>query len=81
MLNAGEASPDGLVTARGSVRDVVYLGAITRYVVELDEGAELVVVRQNLDVTAEQAQAEKGRQVVLAWRPEHMSKVQEEEQR
>jgi putative spermidine/putrescine transport system ATP-binding protein len=81
MLEAGGRSPDGLVTARGTVRDVVYLGAITRYLVELDEGAELVVVRQNLDVTAEQAQAEKGRQVVLAWRPEHMSKVQEEEQR
>jgi putative spermidine/putrescine transport system ATP-binding protein len=77
----GEGSPDGLVTARGTVRDVVYLGAITRYVVELDEGAELVVVRQNLDVTAEQAQAEKGRQVLLAWRPDHMSKVGEEEQR
>jgi putative spermidine/putrescine transport system ATP-binding protein len=76
----GSASPDGLVTARGTVRDVVYLGAITRYIVELDEGAELVVVRQNLDVTAEQAQAEKGRQVVLAWRPEHMSKVREEEE-
>jgi putative spermidine/putrescine transport system ATP-binding protein len=81
MLGAGEPVPDGLTTARGKIRDVVYLGAITRYVVELDEGAELVVVRQNLDVTASEAQAERGRQVVLAWRPEHMSKVQEEEER
>jgi putative spermidine/putrescine transport system ATP-binding protein len=83
MLAAGTAAPEGLTTARGAVRDVVYLGPITRYVVELADGEELVVVSQNLDVTAEEARAERGRQVVLAWRPEHMSNVdavQEEEQ-
>ncbi|MCW3066589.1 MAG: spermidine/putrescine transporter ATPase [Solirubrobacterales bacterium] len=83
MLPAGTAPPEGLTTARGAVRDVVYLGAITRYVVELDDGGELVVVSQNLDVTAEQARAQRGREVVLAWRPEHTSivdAVQEEEQ-
>jgi putative spermidine/putrescine transport system ATP-binding protein len=82
MLPAGEVPPAGSASARGTVREVVYLGAITRFIVSLDEGSELVVVRQNLDLTAEQAQAERGRPAVLAWRPEHMNDVgnQEEQQ-
>ena len=36
-------SGESRCTATGSVREVVYLGAITRYIVELDGGGELVV--------------------------------------
>ena len=36
-------------TATGHVREVVYLGAVTRYIVELDLGGTLVVMQQNLD--------------------------------
>src|SRR6188474_98314 len=32
----------------GRIRDVVYVGMFTRYIVELDSGGELTVVRQNL---------------------------------
>ena len=35
-------------TATGHVREVVYLGATTRYIVELDRGGSLVVMHQNL---------------------------------
>ena len=35
-------------SAPGAIRDVVYLGPDTRYVVALDAGAELVVTQQNL---------------------------------
>ena len=35
-------------SATGHVREVVYLGAITRYIVALDGGGELVVMEQNL---------------------------------
>jgi putative spermidine/putrescine transport system ATP-binding protein len=55
-------------TAEGAVREVAYLGAITRYQVELDSGETLVVVRQNLNTSAEQALAQRGRRVRLAWR-------------
>ena len=35
-------------TATGHVSEVVYLGALTKYIVALDAGGELVVVQQNL---------------------------------
>ena len=39
----------------GAVREVVYLGSVTRYVVELDDGETLVALRQNLDTSATRA--------------------------
>jgi putative spermidine/putrescine transport system ATP-binding protein len=56
-----------------TVREVSYLGAVTRYVVELDRGGTLVVVRQNLDTTAAEALEERGRRVGLVWREEDAS--------
>jgi putative spermidine/putrescine transport system ATP-binding protein len=66
--------------AAGIVRDVAYLGSVTRYVVELDRGETLVVVRQNLDMSAEQALAERGRRVRLAWREEDAKVLQTNQQ-
>jgi putative spermidine/putrescine transport system ATP-binding protein len=57
----------------GVVREVVYLGSVTRFVVELDHGETLVVVRQNLDTSAEEVGEERGRRVRLAWRPQDAS--------
>jgi putative spermidine/putrescine transport system ATP-binding protein len=68
--------------AAGIVREVAYLGSVTRYVVELDSGETLVVVRQNLDMSAAQALQQRGRRVRLAWRQEdesELDKNQEEE--
>jgi putative spermidine/putrescine transport system ATP-binding protein len=64
--------PDGAVgeqdcAAEGAIRDVVYLGTTTRYIVTLDHGAELVVVQQNLTTSSMDALAAKGRQVKLVW--------------
>ena len=42
------------------MREVAYLGSVTRYVVELDDGETLVVVGQNLDTSAAQALRERG---------------------
>jgi putative spermidine/putrescine transport system ATP-binding protein len=72
LLGEGDAvladGAAGGVSAPGVVREVSYLGPVTRYVVELDGGETLVVVRQNLDMSAAQALAERGRRVRLAWR-------------
>ncbi|HEX6262119.1 MAG TPA: ABC transporter ATP-binding protein [Actinomycetota bacterium] len=54
-------------SATGSVRDVVYLGAQTRYFVELDSGEGLVVLRQNLHGTSTDALQVQGRKVRLIW--------------
>jgi putative spermidine/putrescine transport system ATP-binding protein len=62
----------------GVVREVVYLGGFTRYLVELDEGGELVVVRQNLEATSQQALEERGKRVRLSWRPEHTYEIEKE---
>jgi putative spermidine/putrescine transport system ATP-binding protein len=54
-------------TATGRVREVVYLGAITRYIVELDVGGELVVMQQNLETSSMEALEVRGKAVRLRW--------------
>jgi putative spermidine/putrescine transport system ATP-binding protein len=66
-----DAVAPGECSARGTVRDVVYLGADTRYHVALDAGPELVVTQQNLETTSTEALAQRGRPVRLRWRREH----------
>ena len=43
---------------------------LTRYVVDLDGGGELVVSRQNTEAASSGDGLSQGRQVRLAWRPE-----------
>jgi putative spermidine/putrescine transport system ATP-binding protein len=62
----------------GTVREVVYVGMVTRYVVDLDTGGELVVVRQNLETSSQEALAEQGKRVRLSWRPEHTYEISKE---
>jgi putative spermidine/putrescine transport system ATP-binding protein len=59
------------VAAPGHIREVVYLGPDTRYVVELDAGADLVVTQQNLVTSSTEALAAQGRPVRLVWRRQH----------
>jgi putative spermidine/putrescine transport system ATP-binding protein len=59
----------------GTVREVVYVGMVTRYVVDLDDGGQLVVVRQNLETSSQDALAERGKRVRLSWRPEHTYEI------
>jgi len=72
---------DGLHTERGVIRDVAYAGMITRYLVQLDEGGELQVVRQNLETSSAEALGQRGRQVTVGWRPEQAVAVQDEKRR
>jgi putative spermidine/putrescine transport system ATP-binding protein len=71
----------GLQTERGVVRDVSYAGMITRYLIELDDGGELQVVRQNLETSSQEALEQRGRQVTVGWRPEHAVAVTEQTER
>ena len=47
LLAEGEEPPPGARVETGRIRDVIYVGVLTRYVVDLDAGGELVVARQN----------------------------------
>jgi putative spermidine/putrescine transport system ATP-binding protein len=67
--------PDGQLSEAGTVREVVYLGSVTRYVVALDRGGTLVAMRQNDESGDGAASEERGRRVRLAWGPQHMTAV------
>jgi putative spermidine/putrescine transport system ATP-binding protein len=69
------AGADGLVVEHGRITDVSYAGPLTRYVVALQGGGQLQVVRQNLETTSEEALEEQGREVRVAWREEHTSAI------
>jgi putative spermidine/putrescine transport system ATP-binding protein len=68
----GDDEQDGKNVERGRIREVVYLGAVTRYLVDLDDGGELSVVHQNLETSSQEALEARGRVVRLEWRPEHI---------
>jgi len=51
----------------GVVQSVVYAGPVTRYLVELERGGRVTVVRQN---DAELDEIEQGRRIAVSWRPE-----------
>src|SRR3954452_4584782 len=57
--------------ARGVVRESLYAGPTSRFVVELDGGGELMVVRQNADTGFEDAESLRGRQGGLVWARRH----------
>jgi putative spermidine/putrescine transport system ATP-binding protein len=59
---------EGECTATGHVREVVYIGALTKYIVSLDAGGELVVFQQNLTTSSMEALQVKGRAVRLTWK-------------
>ena len=70
----------GQSAALGRIQDVVYLGPETRYIVELDAGARLVVTQQNLATTSTEALAQEGRAVRLIWDRQHELAIVESEE-
>jgi len=70
---ASDKSETDTFVADGKVRDVIYLGLYTRYLVELNGGGDLVVVEQNLKTTSMDVMKAKDQQVRLFWKKEHVS--------
>jgi putative spermidine/putrescine transport system ATP-binding protein len=71
MLDPADTPSEGLRVEDGRVRDVAYLGVITRFMVELERGDELQVVRQNLEMTSAEALEQRGRRVRVGWSDSH----------
>jgi putative spermidine/putrescine transport system ATP-binding protein len=80
ILEESDTAEAGAHSETGRIRDVVYVGMVTRYVVELDEGGVLMVIRQNLETTSGEALEARDRRVRLAWRPEHTFVIDTEEE-
>jgi putative spermidine/putrescine transport system ATP-binding protein len=62
-------------TATGTVAEVVYLGDVTRFLVDLDAGGRLTALQQNLDTSSEDVAALRGTRVRLQWHRRHSIKV------
>jgi putative spermidine/putrescine transport system ATP-binding protein len=75
LLADGDQPQPGSVVEEGRIREVVYVGMVTRYIVDLDRGGALTVVRQNLETTSADVVEARGRPVRLEWRPEHTYEI------
>ncbi len=74
LLGSGEQPAPGEREERGTIREVLYAGSITRYTVDLDQGGQVVVVRQN--TAGPQPAGEEGRPATVAWDPGHTFDIQ-----
>jgi putative spermidine/putrescine transport system ATP-binding protein len=75
LLGEHEDPAAGWIWERGRVREVVYVGMVTRYVVDLERGGVLSVVTQNLETTSTDVVEARDRPVRLEWRPEHTYEI------
>jgi putative spermidine/putrescine transport system ATP-binding protein len=76
MLSVDDHATSRDAVEPGRIKDVVYVGMFTRYIVELDSGGELTVVRQNLETSSQEALEHRGKRVFLEWRPEHTFEIE-----
>jgi putative spermidine/putrescine transport system ATP-binding protein len=67
LLEDGQEEPSGTRVESGQIRDVVYAGVLTRYIVDLDAGGELVVSQQNAEAPV-LSRDTRGSRVRIAWR-------------
>jgi putative spermidine/putrescine transport system ATP-binding protein len=67
LLDEHEDVAPGLYSVVGVVRDVVYLGADTRYLIDAGGATDMIVIQQNLTASSTEVRAQVGRRVRLAW--------------
>jgi putative spermidine/putrescine transport system ATP-binding protein len=79
-IHLGDQVGDNDATAPGVVQDVVYLGSVNHYLVELDAGPTLTVLRQNLHGTTHEAMALRGQRVTVGWASEHVIELERQGQ-
>src|SRR3954449_721277 len=66
---------NGMRVEEGRIADVSYVGMVTRYAVELDQGGAIQVVRQNLEMSSQEALEQRGRRVRVGWHAEHAYEI------
>jgi putative spermidine/putrescine transport system ATP-binding protein len=68
-----DATPaDDEQSADGRVKEVIYVGPDTRYLVALDVGGALVVTQQNLETSSMEVLGAQGETVRLFWKRKHV---------
>jgi len=76
LLPDGAAEPSGTHVEPGTIRDVIYAGVLTRYVVELDAGGELTVSR--LSDPGADGMPSAGARVRVAWQERQAFTISEQ---
>jgi putative spermidine/putrescine transport system ATP-binding protein len=67
---------EDIFEADGTIRDVIYLGSNTRYLVQLDQGVDLIVILQNSDTSLNKDAGGRGSRVTLVWEKESIRRLQ-----
>ncbi|MEV0380418.1 ABC transporter ATP-binding protein [Nonomuraea sp. NPDC050643] len=65
------AAGPGEHAATGTIAEVVYAGAATRFVVDLDAGGRLIALQQNLEFSSMDVMGLRGARVRLVWQRRH----------
>jgi hypothetical protein len=71
LMQNGEQPSEGACVVTGKVRESLYAGPSTRFVVDLAGGGQLMVVRQNVEQSFAESEALVGRTVRLTWAKNH----------
>lgn len=61
--------------ADGTIKEVEYLGPATRFIVDLDAGVRLVVLKQNSEESASEVMNMRGKKIKLSWDKESEYRV------
>lgn len=77
LANPDAPTPVDCYGLNGTIRDVIYLGMYTRYLVDTEAGIDLTVVVQNLESTATDVYAARKRPVKVLWQKTHNRVVEE----
>jgi putative spermidine/putrescine transport system ATP-binding protein len=80
ITEPSESADDDEYSTLGTVREVVYLGSDTRYIVSLDAGGQLVVTQQNLQTSSMEVLAAQGKAVRLTWKRQHVLSLAESQE-
>jgi putative spermidine/putrescine transport system ATP-binding protein len=75
LTNASHQPMADEQSADGYVREVIYLGPDTRYLVELNAGGDLVVTQQNLETSSMEVLSAQGEAVRLVWKRRHVLRL------
>jgi len=70
-----DAPGAGDVSLTGTIREVVYTGPATRYLVTADAGVEIIAERPNAEHPASAAAFGRGDRVRVAWTPDHAARL------
>ncbi len=75
LAEAGTDAGPGEHAVAGVVREVIYVGSATRYLVDLSVGGELAALEQNVDRPRADASQLRGQQVTLVWSREFETRI------